>query len=76
MEIPSLLEVIFTVVPFYDHLFDPFPSDLQSSLCVAAILTDSGLLGFRTETFHHRQELRDKVCDSGGIFYHVIFKDV
>lgn len=70
------LDIVLEMVPFYNYLFDPFPTDLQPFLRVVSILSSFGILGLGAEALHHPHELRDKVCDPIRVLQDVLLDNV
>lgn len=76
VEVLHSFDIVFEVVPLYNHLFDPFPSNLQSFLRVVSIFASFGILSLSTKALHHPHELRYKVCDSVRVFQYVLLDNV
>lgn len=72
----SSLYIVLWMIPLYDNFFDPFPTNFHSTFYIILACSFFCFLGLGTETFDHGHELRNKICDSIRVLYHIFFYDI
>lgn len=68
--------IYFQIVPLCNSLFNPFPSNFQSSFHIMSFFAFACFFCIFTKAFHHSHELRDKICHFSWVFSYVLFDDV